>query len=107
MEILFILMIVVSGIVGFGVWRRAVRRKRLMEKYGDAALVEKLMSGMFWEGMPAEQLVDSLGSPIEVDNKVMKSRRREIWKYNQVSKRRFALRITLDNDMVVGWDKKA
>jgi hypothetical protein len=33
--------------------------------------------------------------------------RREIWKYGRISARRFRLRVTIDNGLVVGWDRKA
>jgi len=85
---------------------RELRRRALINKYGDAALVSRLMRRMFWEGQTAGQLIDSLGKPREIDRKVLKSKTRETWKYNQNSKKRFGLRITLENDVVVGWDKK-
>jgi hypothetical protein len=104
--IVFIIGVVIAVVVVREILR-AVKRERLMKKYGDAVLVGKLMKGLFWEGQTAEQLIDSIGKPVEVDNKVMRSKTRSVWKYSQRSKRRFGLRITLENDQVVGWDKKA
>lgn len=51
--------------------------------------------------------MDSLGQPADVDRKVMKTKIREVWKYFKTGKRRYALRITLENGVVVGWDKKS
>jgi len=62
---------------------------------------------MFWQGQTPEQLVDSIGHPVDVDKKVLKTKSKEVWKYNQTGKGRFSLRITIENDLVVGWDKKS
>jgi hypothetical protein len=41
-----------------------------------------------------------------VDRKLLKTMKREIWKYNPRGVNRYGLRITLDNDIVSGWDHK-
>jgi len=82
------------------------RRERLMEKYGDSVLVEKLMSKSFWQGQTEGQLIDSIGKPRDIDQKVLKTKTKEVWKYNETGKNRYALKITLENGEVVGWDKK-
>ena len=107
MEIILIIVVVVGGVIALNIYLTAQRRKYLMEKYQDAGLVERLMRRIFWEGQTAGQLLDSLGRPVEIDRKVMKSRTREIWKYNRRTKTRFGLRITVEDGVVVGWDKKA
>lgn len=63
--------------------RRVARRFRLTAKYGDKELVGKLMSRSFWTGQTAEQLIDSLGAPSDVDKKVLRTKKKEVWKYNQ------------------------
>lgn len=83
------------------------RREALLVKYGDIEIVEMIMKRMFWQGQTPEQLEDSLGEPVDVDRKVMKTKTKEVWKYNQTGKGRYALRITIENDEVVGWDKKS
>lgn len=82
------------------------RRKQLLEKYGNEELVEKLMNSMFWVGQSSTQLLDSLGNPEDIDQKILKTKKKEVWKYNHQGGNRYGLRITLDNDEVVGWDKK-
>lgn len=86
---------------------REARRTYLVEKYGDTEIVEKIMAGKVWQGQTAAQLRDSLGNPADTDERVMKTKRREVWKYGQVGRNRFAIRITLEQDIVVGWDEKA
>lgn len=82
------------------------RRAALMEKYDDEELVDDLMNQSFWQGQTAEQLVDSLGKPHDIDQKVLKTKKKEVWKYEHQGGNRYGLRITLDNDHVVGWDQK-
>jgi hypothetical protein len=84
----------------------SARRAALFQKYGDAQIVERIMSRAYWQGQSADQLRDSLGDPVDVDEKVMKTRSRQVWKYQQTGVNRFALRITLENGTVIGWDEK-
>jgi hypothetical protein len=103
--------IIVSVIVVFAIWYQYNKKQKrltyLRDKYQDEELVQKIYSGYFWEGQTAEQLRDSLGTPEAVDNKLLKTKIKEIWKYNRQGVNRFALRITVENEYVVGWDKKA
>ena len=82
------------------------KRTRLLEKYGDPALVGRLMRGRFWVDMTQGQLLDSIGRPVHIDQKVLKTKTKEIWKYQKTGTNRFALRITVENKIVVGWDDK-
>lgn len=82
------------------------RRSALLQKYGDAQVVERIMSRSYWQGQTAEQLRDSLGDPADIDEKVLKTKSKQVWKYQQTGVNRFALRIIVENDSVVGWDEK-
>lgn len=82
------------------------RREVLLAKYGSAEIVERIMKKMFWQGQTREQLLDSLGSPLSVDQSVLKTKVKETWKYNSIGKNRYALRVILENNIVVGWDQK-
>lgn len=101
---------VVIAIIALVIWYNAAntrkRREMLMSKYQDRDLVDKLMERSFWQGQTSDQLLDSLGSPEDIDEKVLKTKKKEVWKYNHEGGNRFGLRITLDNDVVVGWDQK-
>ena len=48
----------------------------------------------------------ALTPDLAVDNKVLKTKTKDIWKYNRTGTNRYGLRITVENDIVVGWDKK-
>lgn len=83
------------------------QRENLLSKYlGDIETVEKIMSRSVWEGQTEDELIDSLGEPIEVDQKILKTKSKEIWKYKKTGKGRFGLRVTLENNRVVGWEIK-
>jgi hypothetical protein len=88
--------------VGIALYLRKKRRDALMAKYGDAAIVEKIMNRMVWQGMSEEQLIDSWGRPVARDQKVYKSKVTVVFKYQQTSKKRFARRVTVENGIVVG-----
>ena len=82
------------------------RIEYLRAKYGDEAAVDCIMRRILWKGETAQQLIDSLGNPLSVDIKMMATRKREVWKYQQIGRGRYALRITLDNDVVIEIDHK-
>jgi hypothetical protein len=82
------------------------REKELMTKYRDAVTVGKIMSQNVWLGQTAEQLKDSLQSPLAIDNQQLKTKKREVWKYDRRGVNRYGLRVTLENDVVVSWDQK-
>jgi hypothetical protein len=102
---------VVVAIAAFAIWyqydKKQKRLSYLRDKYRNEVLVQRIFNGNFWEGQSAEQLHDSLGPPVAVDNKLLKTKTKEIWKYRHQGSNRFALRITLENGFVSGWDKKA
>lgn len=87
-------------------YRQKLKRERLMKKYNDADLVERLMNNTFWQGQTKSELVDSLGKPLDIDEKVLKTKTKEIWKYDKTGTNRYALKITIENGEVIGWDKK-
>ncbi len=79
-------------------------RNRLLAKYNDKRIVNKIANHQYWQGQTKEQLLDSLGSPDDTDTYVMKSETKETWKYKQGAKSGYALLIFLDNGKVVGWE---
>jgi len=78
----------------------------LREKYQDEAIVRDILARRFWKGQTKEQLDDSLGEPHGHDKTVLKTKTKETWKYHEVQRGQFALKIYLENNEVVGWDKR-
>ncbi len=106
----FSAMVIVVGVAGYVFYKRNRLKHRteyLDAKYKDAAVVQLILRHRFWQGQTSGQLRDALGNPAQVDTNLLKTRKREIWKYRQRGVNRFGLRITLDDDIVVGWDEKA
>ncbi len=104
------LVIVVVVVFLYWLYKENQNKQRLSyirEKYKNEDLVQKIFKRCIWQGQTAEQLIDTLGQPVEVDNKVLKTKKKETWKYGHQGANRFNLRITLENCVVVGWDKKA
>lgn len=86
--------------------RARMRAESIRRKYGNTEIAAKIINQTVWTGETAEQLRDSLGPPADIDQKVLKTKKKEVWKYQETGYNRYALRITLDNDAVVGWDEK-
>ncbi len=104
------IVVIASGLIFFFWNKNAKEKKRrlsLTEKYNDEKVVNRIMNQMMWVGQTDGQLLDSLGAPEDVDQKVLKTKKKEVWKYGHKGGNRYKYRITLDNDEVVGWDEKA
>jgi hypothetical protein len=97
--------LIVAALIALAEWRNKVRRQTLLAKYGDLRIVGLIMSKSIWEGQSTEQLVDSIGSPVAVDESRLKTKTKQVWKYNQAS-RGFRTKVIIENGVVVGWDQK-
>src|SRR5688500_10490002 len=85
----------------------AARRAALLAKYRDERIVASIHATPVWIGQNREQQLDSVGRPHDVDQKVVKTKKKEIWKYGHKGGNRYLWRIKLENDSVIGWDEKA
>lgn len=82
------------------------RRKALFAKYGDKSIVQKIMTKTIWMGQTEEQLRDSIGKPVAMDTSVLKTKTKDVWKYDREGQNRYALRIIVENGLVAGWKHK-
>lgn len=102
--------IIAVVIIALWVWgsteAKKARKKALLEKYDDLEIVEKIISKTIWQNETAEQVLDSLGEPPARDTKILKTKQKEIWKYDPTGRNRYAFRIILENGIVVGWEQK-
>ncbi|HWB32159.1 MAG TPA: hypothetical protein VG714_03200 [Acidobacteriaceae bacterium] len=80
---------------------RARRLGRLREKYHDDTLVQRILSGQYWQGQTDEQLRDALGQPRRVEDQMLYTRHRQLWSYRSPE-----IDITLDDGVVVAWASK-
>lgn len=98
--------LIILIVILYNYYKVKLRRETLLNKYKDPELVEKLMKRQFWLGMPTEQLIDSLGQPETISEQVLKTKKKETYKYHKTGTNRFALKIVIENDEIVGWDQK-
>ncbi len=87
------------------VWAYRRRRRHLIEMYGDPEIARRIMKCILWKGETQEQLVESLGRPADIDQKVLKTKTKEVWKYRPTARNRFGLKVTLDDGIVAGWER--
>lgn len=80
----------------------AAHEQDLISRYGPeiAALI---LAKKIQQGMTAEQVRESWGTPADIDQDVLKTKVKETWKYTQTGKNRFANRVFFENGMVIGW----
>jgi hypothetical protein len=57
-------------------------------------------------GETKEQVIDSLGPPLDIDIKTTKTKQRETLKYNQVRANAYGTKIIIENGIVIGWEVK-
>ena len=50
-------------------------------------------------------VVEALGPPVDVSERVLKTKTTRVYKYQPLARGRFGLKVTIENDVVVGWDK--
>lgn len=81
------------------------KRNRLIDEYGEDT-AELIMDGRIWQGQTDKQLVDSWGVADDKDIKILKTKSKEIWKYDKIGKNRYRKIVTIENGLVVGWEKK-
>lgn len=86
--------------------QKRARLARLRAKYPEAD-VQRIIGKTIWIGETAEQLTESLGRPSAIDEKLLKTKHRNVWKYQHQGANRYGLRITVENGHVAGWDSKA
>lgn len=78
----------------------------LRSRYLDGEIAERIIAGQMWQGQSSEQLVDALGRPKSIEQKVFKARKREVWKYDHRGGNRYGLRVIMEDGVVVGWEAK-
>jgi hypothetical protein len=85
--------------------REAAERARwdaLAQRFGPE-IAGRIWRKEIWQGQTEEMLVAALGAPVEIDEEVLKTKRKHVFKYGHQGANRFATRITLENGVVVGW----
>lgn len=101
-----ILMIIIGFWLLNSYSKNRARRDKIYKKYGHTDIAEKIIKKTVWVGETTEQLIDSIGKPVDIDQSVMKTKTKQVWKYEQTGTNRFRLRMKVEDGVVVGWDEK-
>jgi hypothetical protein len=105
MALLFLIGIAVALLIMRDVMRKAARRRALVSRFGED-IANRITQHQIWQGQTAEMLLESRGKPEDADERVFKRTTRHVFKYNRTGKKTFALRVTFEDGIVVGWDDK-
>jgi hypothetical protein len=84
---------------------RQTRADELAARFG-ADDARRIQGQELWQGATSAMVLEMFGAPIQIDEKILKTKTKTTYKYFQTGKNRFALKITLDNGVVVKWDDK-
>lgn len=106
MEITIVFALIFGGYLYYQSVITQKRREYIFNKYPDTEVAQKILDKIIWQGETANQLLDSLGKPEACSEKVLKTKRKESWKYNHRHGRVYDLVVQLENGIVVGWDSK-
>ena len=81
------------------------RSAALIERFGveDA---KRIVRREIWQGQTEVMLIESLGAPADMDETVMKTKSKRVYKYQPRGANRFGLRVTVEDGVVVGWEDK-
>jgi len=79
------------------------RYQNLAARFGDQA-ARAIMERKVWQGATHEMVQEAFGPPLAIDEKVLKTKTRHVYKYNQLTANRYGFKVTLENGVVVGWE---
>jgi hypothetical protein len=71
----------------------------------DAGAAENTNRSRITEGMTTDQVRSAWGEPANTQVKMLKSRQREVWLYDQYGKNRYHSKVFFENNIVVGWER--
>ena len=82
------------------------REKHSIEKYGQTD-GSKINDKKIWQGMTKEMLIASKDAPGDIDETVYKTKTKAAYFYEPYRTKqgntRYKFRVSLENDVVVGW----
>jgi multidrug efflux pump subunit AcrA (membrane-fusion protein) len=76
----------------------------LTRRFGSSA-AHRILQGEVWRGQSVAALLEALGPPADSDQKVMKTKTKTVYKWGHVSGNRYAVRVTVENGFVIGWER--
>ena len=85
--------------------QRNERWTYLCHRYGEEN-AHKVWNGQIWLGCTVDLMIEILGQPFAVDQKVLKTKTSRTFKYRPIGASRYALRVYAEDDEVTGWEEK-
>lgn len=85
---------------------RVQQRSDALHAMFGTEVAQRILAKQVWQGQTEEMLRESLGPPADTEEKVLKTKTKRILKYFPTSKKSYALRVTVENGVVVGWADK-
>lgn len=85
--------------------QRRQRYASLEHRFG-IDIAQAIWKHQYWQGATSDMIVESLGAPAEIKERVYKTKTKMTYCYHRTGVNRYALKIHIENDAVVGWDEK-
>lgn len=89
--------------------RFEAKTQYLLDKFGDYAIVQRVLERDIQFGDSKEFVLEAFGNPSSVDIDTMKTKTKETWKYkkgNENRKDQYNIQIKFENGYIVGWEDK-
>jgi hypothetical protein len=81
----------------------AARRENLVARFGED-IATRIELQRLWQGATEEMVTEAFGPPEDVKERVLKTKTKTIYCYERTVRGGFALKITVEKGVVVGWD---
>lgn len=81
------------------------RRERLAAQYGPEAAAW-IVARCLWRGATKAMVFEMFGNPVDGSRRVAKTKTVEVWKYRPLDRRRYALTVTFEDGICIGWDEQ-
>jgi len=104
----FVLVLIIAALIVPGILRSQANKKRretLTMRFGPQ-IADAIMRRQIWQGQTEEMLLESRGAPADMSETVLKTKVKRTYKYDRVAANRFALKVLVENGVVVGWEDR-
>jgi predicted nucleic acid-binding Zn-ribbon protein len=74
----------------------------LKQRFGEQ-IAQLILAKTLWQGASGEVVREMFGEPADVATRVYKTKTTETWKFKPIDRRKYALHVTMENGICVGW----
>ncbi|MGC4088317.1 MAG: hypothetical protein QM756_10540 [Polyangiaceae bacterium] len=83
-----------------------VQRQVELTSRFDSEVADCILAGKVWQGATIAMIVEALGAPADVKERVLKTKTKHTYCYYPTGRNRFGLKVHFEDGVVVGWDEK-